>query len=150
MKAAQEKRRVKSIRLSAALALLMSSVLPISASSASAQSAWNAGEYAAESTLDFFTDCAEEGTHWTRVWLVVLDGQMYVRLGKPSAARVDCNTAKPYVKIRIGGRELPKVKFENRPEMATAVAAAMKEKYWSDFTVSWLAHPYTMRVLVEE
>src|SRR5262245_42070807 len=34
--------------------------------------------------------------HWSKVWLVVMNGQLYLRLGTRGAARVEGNTNKPF------------------------------------------------------
>ena len=49
--------------------------------------------------------------------------------------------------IKIAGREFPSVEMVEAPDMADRVAEAMAEKYWSDFAVAWMDHPYTMKLV---
>ena len=75
------------------------------------------------------------GEHWSTVWLVVIDGQVYIRLGSRAAGRIEKNTTKP---DRQGAHRRPglrQVKAEAVPDMAEPVAKAMGEKYWSDVLV---------------
>jgi hypothetical protein len=110
---------------------------------------WDPQALRGQDTLDFLTVGPEEGEHWSRVWLVVVDGQIYVRLGNRAAERMQKNTAAPYVKVRAAGEELERVKAEAAPEMAEKVAGAMGEKYWSDLFVRYFPHPLTMRLVPE-
>ncbi|MGH7897013.1 MAG: hypothetical protein ACREQQ_03625 [Candidatus Binatia bacterium] len=107
---------------------------------------WDPQAFRGEDTLDFLTVGPEEGEHWSRVWLVVLDGRVYVRLGDRAAERMKKNTAAPYVKVRIAGQEFDRVKAEPAPEMVDEVAAAIGEKYWSEIVVRYFSHPLTMRL----
>lgn len=110
---------------------------------------WDPERLRGENTLDFLTVGPQEGEHWSRVWLVVVDGQVYVRLGTPAAARMQKNTAAPYVKVRVAGEEIDRVKAEAAPEMVEKVARAMGEKYWGDLIFGYLPHPLTMRLVPE-
>ena len=47
-----------------------------------------------------------EDPHWSTVWLVVLDGQVYVRLGSRAFGRVEQNQDGHTVAVRIGGEEV--------------------------------------------
>ena len=64
---------------------------------------------------------ADEGEHWSRPWLVVIDGQLHVRLGNRAYQRVQKNTSSPYVKLRIGKREFDRIRLEPT-QMAARVA----------------------------
>ena len=109
---------------------------------------WNPQTFSSENTLEFLT--VEDGVeHWSTVWLVVIDGQVYIRLGSRAAGRIEGNATKPYVKIRIAGQTFDKVKAEAAPDMTEAVAKAMGEKYWSDIFVRHFSHPLTMRLTPE-
>jgi hypothetical protein len=118
--------------------------------SASSRAEWDPVELSKEDTLDFLTVGPEEGEHWSKVWLVVLDGQMYIRLGSRAASRMEKNTTAPYVKVRIAGQEFDRVRAEPVPEMADRVADAIAEKYWSDFFIRLFPHPLTMRLSLAE
>lgn len=109
--------------------------------------AWNPAAFSAEETLEFLTTGPSEGEHWSTVWLVVLDGQVYIRLGSRAAARMDENTTKPLVKVRIAGQTFDTVVAEPAPDQAAAVSTAMHAKYWSDVFVQFFNHPLTMRLV---
>jgi len=108
---------------------------------------WNPEAWSKESTLRFRTECEGEKEHWSYVWLVVLDGDVWVRLGSRAAGRLDCNRTERQVAVRIGGQEYAVVDLVEMPEMAGRVAEAMRQKYWTDFLVRGLAHPYTMKLV---
>jgi hypothetical protein len=114
---------------------------------ASASAAWDPDRYRDLETLQFLTVGPEEGEHWSTVWLVVIDGQVYIRLGSRAAERIERNEKKPLVRVKIGGEEFRNVRAEPAPEMAERVADAMADKYWSDFLVRFLPHPLTMRLV---
>src|SRR5437867_5256245 len=110
---------------------------------------WKPGAYASESTLQLRTTAPGEGDHWFPVWLVVIDDQVYVRLGTRAAGRIERNTTKPYVGVRVAGQQLDRIKAVAAPESVERVARAMADKYWSDVLVRHMDHPLTMRLLPE-
>ncbi len=83
------------------------------------------------------------------VWLVVIDGQVYLRLGSRAAGRIERNTTKPIIKVKVAGEQFDRVRGEPAPEMAERVAAAMGEKYTSDIFVRYFSHPLTLRLVPE-
>jgi len=93
--------------------------------------AWNPASIAEQSTLEFLTVAPDEGEHWSTVWFVVIDGNVYLRLGPRAAKRIEKNTTAPRFKIRIGGEVYP-MRYQKVPEMADRIAAAMADKYWTD------------------
>ncbi len=109
---------------------------------------WDPNSFRSESTLDFLTVGPEEGEHWSRVWLVVIDRQLYVRLGPRAAGRVEKNTTAPFVKVRIAGQQFDRVRVEPAPDMKEKVAAEMAEKYWTDVLVRYSDHPLTAKLVV--
>jgi hypothetical protein len=111
--------------------------------------AWDPEAFRDIDTLEFLTVDSEEGEHWSTVWLVVLDGQVYVRLGSRAAERIERNTTTPHVGVKIAGQEFDRVRAESVPELAERVAAAMADKYWTDIFVRFFSHPLTMRLVVE-
>lgn len=121
---------------------LVLSVRPCSA-------AWDPESFRDVDTLEFLTVGPEEGEHWSPVWLVVLDGQVYIRLGSRAAGRIESNTTAPTLGIKIDGQQFDRVRAEPAPEMADRVAEAMADKYWSDLFVRFFPHPLTMRLVVE-
>ena len=110
---------------------------------------WNPNLFRAQSTLQIMTIGSEEGEHWSRLWLVVIDGQLYVRLGDRSFDRVQKNTASPYVKVKVGDQEFDRVRLEPAPEMTGKVAAAIADKYFLDILVRHQSHPMTARLIAE-
>jgi hypothetical protein len=123
-------------------------IVALTLTAAAARAAWDPPAFSTEETLEFLT--VEEGSeHWSTVWLVVIDGQVYIRLGSRAAGRIEGNATKPFVQVRLAGQTFPKVKAESVPDMADAVATAMAEKYWSDVLVRHFSHPLTMRLTPE-
>ena len=116
---------------------------------AAARAAWDPGGFEKEDTLEFLTVGPEEGEHWSTVWLVVLDGQVYIRLGSRAADRMQRNTTAPFVKVKIAGQQFDRVRAEPVPDMAPRVAEAIGEKYRSDILVRFFPHPLTMRLVPE-
>jgi hypothetical protein len=111
-----------------------------------ADDGWTPSEWADADTLEMRTVGPEEGPHWSMLWLVVLDGEVYVRLGNRAVTRVQQNTEAPYAALRIAGREFDRVKIVDAPEMTERVAAAMAEKYWTDKLIRFAPHPMTARL----
>jgi hypothetical protein len=106
---------------------------------------WDPQAFSAQDTLQFLT--VEHGDeHWSTVWLVVIDGQVYLRLGSRAAGRMERNATAPYVKVRIAGQTFDTVRVDPVPDMAPAVASAMAEKYWSDVFIRHVNHPLTVRL----
>jgi hypothetical protein len=107
---------------------------------------WTPRAWANESTLELRTTAAGEGEHWFPVWLVVIDDQIYVRLGSRAAGRIEGNTTAPYVGARVGGREFERVKGVPAPDYVDRVAKGMADKYWSDVLIHYFSHPMTLRL----
>ena len=101
---------------------------------------------ARESTLEVLTVNQEGKEHWSKFWLVVIDGQLYLRLGKRGATRIENNTRKPFVSIKVAGQRFDDVRVIETPEMVEAVASAIAKKYWSDIIIRWFPHPMTVRL----
>jgi hypothetical protein len=110
---------------------------------------WSPQSYATEDTLEMLTVGPEEGAHWFPVWLVVLNDQVYVRLGSRAATRIEKNTTAPYVGVKVAGQQFDRIKTEAAPDMAGAVAKAIADKYWSDIFVRFFPHPLTLRLVLE-
>ena len=117
------------------------------ASAPAAAAEWNPAAWAGEDVLDFRTIAEGEKEHWSRVWLVVIDDELYIRLGTRAAERIETNLESPYVGIRIAGEEFAGIEAVPVPDMAESVAEAMGEKYWSDVFIKYFAHPLTMRLV---
>jgi hypothetical protein len=110
---------------------------------------WEPRKWADESTLELRTTAAGESEHWFKVWLVVIDDQLYVRLGGRAAGRIESNQTKPFVGLRIAGQQFDRVRGEPAPEMAGRVWEAMGQKYWSDVVVRHFDHPLVLRLVPE-
>jgi hypothetical protein len=110
---------------------------------------WRPQSYVGENTLEIRTTNLGEETHWFPVWLVVINGQVYVRLGSRAAERIQKNTTVPYIGVKVAGQEFERIKGEEAPEMVEAVAKAMADKYWSDVFIRWFSHPLTLRLAPE-
>jgi hypothetical protein len=124
--------------------------LPLLATFARADADWNPERFGGEQTLELLTVGPDEGEHWSTVWLVVIDGQVYVRLGTRSADRFRSSTRAPLVDVRIAGETFHNVRVDPAPEMAERVAAEMANKYWFDIVARQLDHPLTARLLPPE
>jgi hypothetical protein len=111
---------------------------------------WDANAFRDLDTLDFLTVRPNEGEHWSRVWLVVVDGVVYIRLGSRAADRMQGHSGAPFVKVRIAGHEFDRVRAEPAPEKVTEVAAAIADKYWSDAFIRFIPHPLTMRLVPDQ
>jgi hypothetical protein len=108
---------------------------------------WTPANWSAEDTLQFRTECPGEGEYWSYAWLVVLDGDVWVRLGTRASGRLHCSTTKMTTSIRIAGEQFEGVQMVNTPAMAEHVAAAMAAKYSTDIFVRYRTHPYTMKII---
>lgn len=111
---------------------------------------WDPEAFASEDVLEFSSVSPDGEAHWSKVWLVVLDGDVYIRLGNRAVGWVEKNSEAPHVGIRIAGEEFPRVLTESAPDMADRVAEAMDEKYWSDVFARLMAHPLTLKLSVAE
>jgi hypothetical protein len=136
---------VLSLALAAALAPMPSTSAAL-AEDAATTATWDPSAWVTEDTLDLHTDVPDEGPYWFPVWLVVLDGQVYVRLGTKAAERVEKSRTKPELGVRIAGAEFEKVRGVPVPDMEQRVAEAMADKYWSDVLIRHFAHPLTLRL----
>lgn len=125
---------------------LCSTALVLVLFAAPAIAGWDPARHTDESTLEFLTVSPEDGEHWSTVWLVVIDDQLYIRLGSRAAARMNENTRASIVSIRIAKEEFSEVEAIAVPEMAEAIAAAMAEKYSTDIFVRYFDHPLTMKL----
>jgi hypothetical protein len=111
---------------------------------------WTPAVWKAEQTLDLQTLVPDEGEYWFPVWLVVLDDQVFVRLGTKAAGRIEKSKTAPYMGVRVAGQQFDRVKGTPEPAMAEKVATAMGEKYWSDVFIRFFDHPLTLRLAPDE
>jgi hypothetical protein len=125
-------------------------LLLATAATAASTGEWNPAAWSTASTVELRTEAAGEGPHWFPVWLVVVDGQVYVRLGNRAASRVERNTTAPYVGVKILGQEFDRVRAVPAPDYVDRVAHAMAAKYWGDVLVRHVSHPMTLRLVPAE
>ena len=130
------------------ITLLVASAALLLASRPAVAADWTPRAWADEGTVELRTTDPGEAPHWFPVWLAVIDGQLYVRLGTRAAGRFDRNVTKPVIGLRIAGQTFERVRGVLAPDMTDAVTATMKEKYWlhGDIIVRHMSHPYTMRL----
>ena len=133
----------------AAVAVLSIALIGAARAANSPVPGWDPNAFRDLSTLQIMTIGPEEGEHRSKLWLVVIDGQVYVRLGDRSFGRVQKNTANPYVKVKVGDNEFDKVKLEGATDMTDKVAAAMADKYFMDILIRHESHPMTARLVPE-
>jgi hypothetical protein len=141
--------QTKAVSAGALIALSIAFVAGAASAANGVAAGWDPNAFREESTLQIMTTATEGGEHWSKVWLVVIDGQLYVRLGTRMFGRVQENTTSPYVKVKVGGQEFDKVRLEPAPEMTDTVAAAMADKYFMDILARRESHPMTARLIAE-
>jgi len=109
---------------------------------------WTPAAWADENTVELRTTDPGEQPYWFPVWLAVVDGQLYVRLGSRAAGRFDRNVTKPILGVRIAGQTFERVRAVLAPDMTDRVRDVMADKYWTqgDFIVRRLNHPYLLRL----
>ena len=130
----------------AVIATLLSSLLL--AVCWAAPAGWTPAEWAGEKTLELTTDVPSEGSYTFPVWLAVIDGQVYVRLGNRAAGRVQGSKSAPLVGVKVAGHQFDHVRCEPAPDVVPRVNEAMAQKYyWSDKVVHHMAHPLTCRLM---
>jgi hypothetical protein len=110
---------------------------------------WDPAVFRDASTIKIMTTEPDVGEHWSNLWVVVIDGQPYVRLGDRSYGRIQRNSTSPYVKLKVADQEFDKVKVEETPEMKEKVGTAMADKYWMDVLIRHESHPMVARLVPE-
>jgi len=110
---------------------------------------WDPDAFRGQGTLEIMTIGTKEGEHWTRLWWVVVDGQLYVQLGDQAFRRVQENFARPYVQVKVEGQKFARVRLEAAPDMKEKVGAAMAAKYPRDDVILRQSHPTTARLVAE-
>jgi hypothetical protein len=134
------------VRTRTAALLITTTTALVLAASVAAAAEWKAREFDEESILEFRTVNAEGEGHWSKVWLVVLDDQVYVNLGDRAAERLKTNATAPLVSVRVGDDEFENVRVEAAQELQPAVAQAIADKYWTGFLVPYRPPSKVMRL----
>jgi len=137
------------VSTAALLAALLFTCVAAARAAANSVPGWDPHIFGLASTVQIMTTEPEVGEHWSNLWVVVIDGQAYVRLGDRAYGRIQRNTTAPYVKVKVEGREFDKVKVEEMPDMKDKVAAAMADKYWMDLLIRHESHPMVARLMPE-
>src|SRR5262245_49577201 len=133
-------------RLAAVLAAV-TLVVCVRNATAAEEPHWTPGLWVDEDTVELRTQRPGEEPHWFKVWVAVIDDQLYVRLGRRASERIEHNTTAPEVSVQIAGQEFDHVRVENAPQMADRVNAELAEKYWTDVLVRFMSHPLTVRLV---
>jgi hypothetical protein len=106
---------------------------------------WDPGAFKDESTLEFMSLRDSGREHWSPVWLVVVGGDLYLRLGNRAVGNLKRSTIYPDTRIRVAGKEF-KARLAEANDMAERVAEAMADKYGFDLLVRYWPHPLTARI----
>ncbi|MDG2303505.1 MAG: hypothetical protein P8R42_02435 [Candidatus Binatia bacterium] len=114
--------------------------------SAAAADGWTPADWIDTETIELGTTAPGEELYSFPVWLVVIDGDVYVRLGNRAADQVNESTTKPYMPVKIAGQKFAKVEGIPAPDKAEQVEDLMAEKYWSDLFIRFFPHPLTLRL----
>jgi hypothetical protein len=136
-------------RIAVLVATLSMALVAAARAADNAVPGWDVSTFRDESTIEIMTTEPEVGEHWSKLWVVIIDGQPYVRLGGRSYGRVQRNTTSPYVKLKVADKEFDKVKLEEMPDMKDKVAAAMADKYFMDKLIRYESHPMVARLTPE-
>lgn len=137
------------IMMAAASIFLLTGLVTRVRAAGNAVEGWNPDAWADLSTLQILTTSPEGEEHWSKLWLVVIDHKLYVRLGNRAYDRIQKNKTIPWVKLKIDDKEFDKVLVETAPEMVAPVADAMAQKYWLDVLVRYEEHPCTARLIAQ-
>ena len=87
-----------------AVALIATATLLLARGGTAAEPHWTPGLWVDEDTVELRTTRGDEGPHWFKVWVAVVDDQLYARLGRRAADRIEHNTTAPEVAVRIAGQ----------------------------------------------
>jgi len=129
--------------------LLLTAFAAVASADSQAVPGWDPALFQTASTISIMTTEPDVGEHWFNLWVVLIDGQPYVRLGARSYGRIQKNTTSPYVKLKVADKEFDKVKLEEAPDMKEKVGGAMADKYWLDVLIRHESHPMVARLVPE-
>jgi hypothetical protein len=127
---------------------LIATVVCCLTSSAAVAADWAPELFREAETIDLRTIGSDEGEYWFPIWVVVIDDQVFVRLGSRAAERVRANQAGTQVALRVGEVQFNEVQAEQASDYEARVADAMAAKYWTDIFVRYFPHPMTLRLSV--
>ena len=106
-----------------------------------AEPAWTPNDWAKEETLKLCTNVPGEGEYCFKVWLVVIDGDIYVRLGSKAAERMQKNSGGLLLPVEVGGHRFEHVRATEARDYVERVNQAMSDKYTSDIFVHLFSPP---------
>lgn len=135
-----------------AIFLMVALILLTAVAGAQAEDAIQWDRYSQVRTVEVITTNEDGSARETTVWLVVVDGQGYIRTGNTRwGGNIERN---PEIVLRIGETELPlRVEFVTDATERDAVKSAMRAKYgfW-DWVLSPLRgrNPKIMRLVPRE
>jgi hypothetical protein len=140
---------VERLRRVAPFALVLS-ILGVLGSPAAGAVDWR--RYADEKVIEVVTRNEDGSSRETKAWIVVVDGQGYIRTG---STRWGANALRnPDVTLIIGESQLPlRVEFVDDDEIRQKVADSFRAKYgWADRLMSPFrgSHPKIMRLVPRE
>jgi hypothetical protein len=107
-----------------------------------AEAAWDPAAWVDTKTLEFLTDCPEEGEYWSPVWLVVLEDHVYISLGSKAAGRLACSRLAPMTAIKIEGQLYENVRLVPETALAGRIEDARWDKYWTNVFVGFSEHAH--------
>ncbi len=139
---AQTSKRKSQLAPALAFAVLTS----LAVASASAAADWRPEEWEDGTTLALSTVGPDYDEQWSTVWYVVVDGEIYVRVGASTADQIEQNIKRPYVQVRIAGQTFKDVRADPVEGMSATVDEAMADKYPMDFLFRFLPHPMVVRL----
>ena len=107
------------------------------------------GAVADTETVEVLTEDEDGSLRVTTVWLLVLDGEGYVRTGGTSWGENVVRSEK--LTLRIDENEYPlSVEFEEDEDLRARIKQGFRDKYgWSDGLIGWIrgSHPLHMRLV---
>lgn len=111
---------------------------------------WSPGMFRDESVIEVYTVGPDGSGHWSSLWVVVVDGNPYLRLGTRAATRIRENRDAPYIRVRVAGQEFERVKVVEAPEMTDRVMEAFAQKYWLDSLIRPFRREMIARLVKED
>ncbi|HUI25759.1 MAG TPA: hypothetical protein VL403_06700 [Candidatus Kryptonia bacterium] len=121
----------------------------LSAGVHAAEPAWTPNDWTKEETVKLCTNVPGEGEYCFPVWLVVINGDVYVRLGSKATERMRKNTGGFVLPIELAGHRFEHVRATETPDYVDRVNQAMADKYTGDIIIHHFSHPLTMRLRPE-
>ncbi len=124
-----------------ASAVAISSALASGVATADSEAEFDWSQHAEVDTIYVLTQDEDGDPRETKIWLLVVDGEPYIRTGGSTWG--DNVEREPEIALRIGEQEIPvRADFVEEDAQREAVAAAFREKYGGiDWWISWIRGP---------